>query len=71
MDDEVSFTVEKSTSTKERAIHVKLEKHIMEAPIAAYAKPGISRRLKLENFASKFKADSNEQQSGLFALWMA
>lgn len=60
VDDEVSFTVEKSTSTKDRAIHMKLEKHIMEAPIAAYARPGISKRLKLENFASKFKTDSNE-----------
>lgn len=60
VDDEVSFTIKKSTSSYARAAHVKLERHIAEAPVAKFVKPGISKRLRLESFEAKFKPDSGE-----------
>lgn len=60
VNDEVSFIVEQTSSTYNRALHMKLERHIAEAPVAKFANPGISRRLNLDDFAPKFKPDSGE-----------
>ena len=63
VNDEVSFTVEETSAAHNRALHLKLERHITEAPITRYAKPGISRRLKLEDFESKLKSGSGEMEA--------
>lgn len=62
IDDEVSFVVEQTSSAYDRALHVKLERHIAEAPVAKFANPGIVKRLYLDDFASKFKPDSGEME---------
>ena len=53
VNDEVSFTVEQTSSTYNRALHMKLERHIAEAPVAKFANPGISRKLDLDDFAPR------------------
>ena len=63
VNDEVSFTVEQTSSTYNRALHMKLERHIAEAPVAKFANPGISRKLDLDDFAPKLKPDSGEMES--------
>ncbi len=60
VDDIVSFVVQKTSSTYDCAIHVRLERHISEASIVNFVKPGISKRLSLEDFSSKFKPESGE-----------
>ena len=62
VNDEVSFTVEQTSSTYNRALHMKLERHIAEAPVAKFANPGISRKLDLDDFAPKLKPDSGEME---------
>lgn len=60
VDDEVSFVVSKTPPHYDRAIHIKLERHIMNAPVAEFVPTGISKRLNLENFQKRFKPESNE-----------
>lgn len=59
--DEVSFTVEKTSSLYDRAMHIKLEKHTEEDNLAEFSKPGISRRLDLNKAADEhLKPNSGE-----------
>ncbi len=58
--DEVSFTIEKTSSTHNRAMYIKLERHITSTPVAEYVNPGISKRLNLEKFESRLKPGSGE-----------
>ena len=51
--DEVSFTVEKTNSHYDRAMHIKLENHTEEDDLAEFSKPGISRRLDLNKAADE------------------
>ena len=59
--DEVSFTVEKTNSHYDRAMHIKLENHTEEDDLAEFSKPGISRRLDLNKAADEhLKPNSGE-----------
>ena len=59
--DEVSFTVEKTSSHYDRAMHIKLEKHTEEDNLVEFSKPGISRRLDLNKAADEhLKPNSGE-----------
>lgn len=60
VEDEVSFSVEKTPSGYDRANHMKLEHRLAEMPIAKFETPGISKRLNLDDYASKFNLESQE-----------
>lgn len=59
--DEVSFSVERTTSSYDRALHMTLEKHVKEHTTTEFASPGISRRLSLDRAMTEhLKPDSGE-----------
>jgi len=59
--DEVSFAVEKTTSDCDRAIHMKLEKHVEDHNTTEFATPGVSRRLDLDRAVEEhLKPNSGE-----------
>lgn len=59
--DEVSFTIEKTPSNCDKAVHMKLEKHMEEHNSAEFSPPGISRRLDLDREADEhLKPNSGE-----------
>ena len=61
--DIVSFTVEKSASAYDRAIHVKLEQHEEKHSKTEFSMPGISSRLDLERAAEEhLKYNSGEYE---------
>lgn len=61
--DIVSFTVEKSASAYDRAIHIKLEQHEEKHSKTEFSMPGISSRLDLERAAEEhLKYNSGEYE---------
>lgn len=61
--DMVSFAVEKTSSTYDRAIHIKLEQHEEVYSKTEFSKPGISSRLDLKRAAEEhLKQNSGEYE---------